>query len=124
MQELITNPKGESQSGALLRVSGAVAVDTFSGRIHVDWNPDAAVTPLGQLPFFIEFLHVSGLFDDWIEPLPLTWSSPNAPSKRGVLGRVLLSVLSGHQRYTHINALRGDSVNPDLLGMNKVVSED
>ena len=33
-----------------------VAVDTFAGRIHVEWDPVAAVTPMGQLPFFIEFL--------------------------------------------------------------------
>ena len=124
MQELITHPKGESQSGALLPISGAVAVDTFAGRIHVDLNPDAAVTPLGQLPFFIEFLHVSGLFDDWVEQCPLTWTGPNAPSKRDVLGTVLLSVLSGHQRYAHINALPGDGVIPELLSLNKVVSED
>lgn len=124
MQELISHPKGETQSGALAPVSVPVAVDTFGGRIHVDWNPDAAVTPLGQLPFFIEFLHVSGLFEDWVSQCPLAWTSPNAPSKRDVLGTVLLSVLSGHQRYAHINALRGDGVNPELLGMSKVVSED
>jgi hypothetical protein len=124
MQELINHPKGESQDGALLSDSRPVAVETFAGRIHVDWNPDAAVTPLGQLPFFIEFLHVSGLFEDWVAQCPLAWTSPNAPSKRDVLGTVLLSVLSGHQRYAHINALRGDGVNPELLGMTKVVSED
>jgi hypothetical protein len=33
-----------------------VPVDTFAGRIDVDWDPDAAVTPLGQLPFFIEYV--------------------------------------------------------------------
>jgi hypothetical protein len=54
----------------------------------------------------------------------LTWTGPNAPSKRDVLGTVLLSVLSGHQRYAHINALPGDGVIPELLGMNNVVSED
>ncbi|MCQ8119481.1 hypothetical protein [Methylomonas rosea] len=124
MQELVTHPKGEAQSGALAPVSGPVPVDTFGGRIHVDWNPDAAVTPLGQLPFFIEFLQVSGLFEDWVTQCPLAWTSPNAPSKRDVLGTVLLSVRSGHQRYAHINALRGDGVNPELLGMSKVVSED
>jgi hypothetical protein len=37
---------------------------------------------------------------------------------------VLLSVLAGHRRYTHITALRCDPVNPPLLGMRKVVSED
>ena len=37
---------------------------------------------------------------------------------------MLLSVLSGHRRYAHITALRCDPVNPPLLGMGKVVSED
>src|SRR5205823_5137853 len=36
----------------------------------------------------------------------------------------LLSVLSGHWRYAHMSAIRGDGVNPDLLGMKKVASED
>jgi|GEM_PF-911922 len=124
MQELITYPTGESEGSALLQISGPVAVDAFAGRIYVDWNPDAAATPLGQLPCFIEFLHVNGLFDDWVAQCPLAWISPNAPCKRDVLGKVLLSVLSGHQRYVHISALRGDSVNLELLGMSKVVSED
>ncbi|MCD2450506.1 hypothetical protein GO003_008905 [Methylicorpusculum oleiharenae] len=35
-----------------------------------------------------------------------------------------MSVLSGHQRYAHNNALLGAGVNPGLLGMSKVVSED
>ena len=33
-----------------------LAVDTFGGRVHVEWDPQSSVTPLGQLPFFIEFL--------------------------------------------------------------------
>jgi len=33
-------------------------------------------------------------------------------------------VLAGHWRDAHINAIRGDGVNPELLGMTKVVSED
>lgn len=37
---------------------------------------------------------------------------------------VLLSVLAGSWRYAHITALRGDAVNPRLLGMRKVVSEE
>lgn len=36
----------------------------------------------------------------------------------------LLAVLAGHPRYAHITALRSDGVNPNLLGMNKIVSED
>jgi len=124
MQEMIAHPQGDSKSKALIPVLEPVTVETMTGRIHVDWNPDATVTPLGQLPFFIEFLHVSGLFDAWVSRCPLSWMSPNAPNKRDVLGTVMLSILSGHQRYAHINGLRGDGVNPDLLGMSKVVSED
>ena len=37
---------------------------------------------------------------------------------------MLLSVLAGQSRYAHITALRGDGVNPALLGMGKVASED
>jgi hypothetical protein len=33
-------------------------------------------------------------------------------------------VLAGHRRYAHITALRCDPVNPPLLGMRKVLSED
>jgi hypothetical protein len=118
------HPQGEEKASPLIPASGPVPVDTFGGRIHVEWDSSAAVTPLGQLPFFIEFLKVSGLFDSWVEQSPLSWSSPNAPRKRDVLGTLMLSILSGHQRYAHINSLRGEDVNPALLGMNKVVSED
>jgi hypothetical protein len=124
MNSIDTHPKGEPQNGALVPVSGPVALDTFAGRIHVEWDPEAAVTPLGQLPFFTEYLKVSGLFDPWVESCPLKLTSPNAPNKRDVLGTAVLSILSGHQRYAHISALRGDNINPRLLGMDKVVSED
>jgi len=103
-----------------------VIADTFAGRVHVEWETGdrAAVTPLGQLPFFIEYLKQGGLFDGWVAGCPLSLTSPNAPSKRDILGTVLLSVLAGHQRYAHITTLRCDPVNPHLLGMTRVVSED
>jgi hypothetical protein len=47
-------------------VSEPIAVETFGGRIHVEWNPQAAVTPLGQLPFFIDYLQLSGLYAPWV----------------------------------------------------------
>lgn len=59
----------------------------------------AAVTPLGQLPFFTEFLRLGGRFDAWVDSCPLVLTSPNAPSNRDVLGSAVLAVLSGHQRY-------------------------
>jgi len=123
VKELIAHPAGESEKGALVLVRGPVPVDTFAGRVHVEWDPQAAVTPLGQLAFFAQYLKVSGLFDPWAEECPLQLSSPNAPPKRDVLGTAVLSILSGHQRYAHINGLRGDGIDPELLGMSQVDSE-
>jgi len=114
------HPKGEPNSLALK----AVPVDTFGGRIHVEWDPQAAVTPLGQLSFFIEFLKTAELFDPWVKECPLTYTSPNAPKKRDVLGTLMLSLLAGHKRYAHMTSIRADTVNPALLGMTKVASED
>ena len=33
-----------------------VSLDSFAGPVHVEWDTEAALTPLGQLPFFIDFL--------------------------------------------------------------------
>lgn len=90
----------------------------------MEWDPQAAVTPLGQLPFFIAFLKASGVYDNFVDTCPLIYNSPNAPSVRDVLGTVMMSILAGHNRYAHITSIRFDSVNPELLGMQKVISED
>jgi hypothetical protein len=124
MSNAIAHPQGEPQTKALVPHAGPVAVDTFGGRVHVEWDAQAAVTPLGQLPFFTEFLRLGGRFDAWVDSCPLVLTSPNAPSNRDVLGTAVLAVLSGHQRYAHINALRGERINAALLGMEGVVSED
>lgn len=115
---------GEQKSMTVTPSPTRIGVDTYAGKIHVEWDPNAAVTPLGQLPFFIEFLKVSGLFDELVASCPLLYTSPNSPSKRDVLGTLLMSILAGHQRYAHISSIRFDSVNPELLGMEKVISED
>ena len=101
-----------------------MSLDTYAGPVHVEWDPDAAVTPLGHLAFFAEYLKASGRFDALVADSPLYYTSPNAPRKRDVLGTVLLSILAGHRRYAHITALRGDTVNAALLRMGRVVSED
>lgn len=118
------HPLGERVSVDPVEETGPVVVDTFGGRVHVEWQPQAPVTVLGQLPFFIEYLRQGGLFDPWVADCPLHYDSPNQPKKRDVLGTLMLSVLSGHQRYAHITSLRCDGVNPELLGMSKVLSED
>jgi hypothetical protein len=112
------NPVTEAVAEALTWVA------KVGGRIQVRWNDEAAVTPFGQMAFFIEFLNLTGLLQDRIDDRPLAYLSPNAPTERDLLGTWLLSILAGHRRYAHVTAIRGDGVNPDLLGMAKVVSED
>ena len=100
------------------------SVQTAGGRVHVRWESGSAATPMGQLAYFIEFLTLTGLWPGWQEDCPLAYRSPNAPGRAEVLGTWLLSILSGHRRYAHAAAIRCDGVNPGLLGMHKVISED
>ena len=118
------HPKGEVQIAGNQPAETVTSLDTFAGKIHVKWAPEATVSSLGLMPFFIEFLKTSGLFDKWVEDCPLHYTSGNAPEKRDVLGTLVLSVLAGHWRYAHISAIRADGVNPALLGMTGVASED
>ena len=99
-------------------------VQTAGGRVQVRWDADGAATPMGQLAYFIEFLTLTGLWSGWQDRCPLSYTSPNAPGKADVLGTWMLSILSGHRRYSHVTTIRCDGVNPGLLGMNKVISED
>ena len=96
----------------------------MAGRVQVRWENESAATPMGQLAYFIEFLTLTELWSRWLESCPLNYNSPNAPSKADVLGTWMLSVLAGHKRYSHVTAIRCDGVNPGLLGMDKVISED
>src|SRR5215468_4896934 len=120
LSEWVAHPLGEQPEVE----EWSTVADTFAGRVHIEWDTAAPVTPLGQLPFFIEYLKQGGLFDGVVADCPLLYTSPNAPRKRDLLGTMLLSVLAGHRRYAHISTLRCDPVNPPLLGMQKVVSED
>lgn len=121
---LAVHPLGDPPGVERVVPEGPVVVDTFAGPIHVEWDPDAAVTPLGHLAFFAEYLKASGRFDALVADCPLHYSSPNAPAKRDVIGTAALAILAGQWRYAHITGLRGETVNAALLGMSKVVSED
>jgi Transposase DDE domain group 1 len=118
------HPSGEQSWVVEAKPPAGVDLDSFFGPIRVEWDHEAAMTPLGQLPFFIDFLKTSGLFEAFLADCPLRYLSPNAPRKRDVLGTAMLSMLAGHKRYAHIAALRCDGVLPELLGMKKIVSED
>ena len=118
------HPLGERSAGVAARLEESVPVDSFAGKVEVRWAPEEAVTPQGQLPFFVDFLKQADLFDPFVRQAPLQYTSPNAPRVRDVLGTLLLSVVSGASRYAHVNALRYDGVNPGLLGMSRVCSDD
>ena len=73
----VTHPAGGQPP-----VDGPSAIaDTFAGRVHVEWDATAPVTPFGQLPFFIDFLKAAGLFDAFVADCP-RYPSPSAPRKR------------------------------------------
>lgn len=118
------HPKGESEIQAHETMSEPIGIDTFGGRVHIQWDPQAPAAPFGQLGFFIQFLKTADLFVPWVQDCPLHYTSPNAPSKVDILGTYLLSALAGQKRYAHITAMRSDQVNPKLLGMKQVMSED
>ena len=118
------HPTGAGQKAEAEGFEQAIGVDTYGGKVEVEWDSEAALTPLGQLVFFVQFLKAGKLFEGWVEDCPIVYRSPNAPTKRDVLGTLMLGVLTGQSRYAHLNALRLDRVTPKLLGMRRVMSED
>ena len=108
----------QSNGGQELRLA------TPGGRFQVRWDEGGSATALGQLPFFAEYLEVTGLFARWVAGCPMSYTSPNAPEVVDVLGTWLLSILDGQRRYAHVAGLRGDAVAPRILGMNKIVSDE
>jgi hypothetical protein len=127
MEALMTvipaNPAGETKIPAK-HPSGPWPLDTPGGRFYAEWDEQAPVTREGQLIFFFQFLQAGGRWEEFLRDCPLHYTGNRGSGALNVMGTVLLSVLSGHWRYAHINALRGDGINPGLLGMSGTVSED
>jgi hypothetical protein len=114
----------EARTRPIAQAVEMMAVQTLGGRMHVRWDESAQATPHGQLVFFAEFLAAAGVFDRWVDACPLSYSSPNASSKRDVLGTLMLGILAGSRRYAHIAGVRGDAVAAQALGLSGIVSED
>jgi hypothetical protein len=117
------HPAGEA-NGEQMAFPEPHRVETPGGPVYVRWEQDPDISGQGLLTYFIEFLHVSGLWAEFVEQCPLRYTSPNAPTKEEILGTILVSVLSGHRRYAHITGIRGDSVLAKLLGIENLRSED
>jgi hypothetical protein len=99
-------------------------VETPGGIFQVRWEEDPGISAHGMMTYFLEFLRISGIWEEFVEQCPLSYTSPNAPTKAEILGTILCSVLSGHRRYAHITGIRSDSVLPKLLGISRLRSED
>ena len=74
--------------------------------------------------FFFQFLKEGGRWEEFVADTPLHYEGNQGSGANNVFGTLFLSILRGHFRYAHINSVRGDGVNPQLLGMDKVVSDD
>lgn len=117
------HPEGESEKSEF-EVSKSWPVDTPGGRFYAEWDDQAPVTREGQLLFFFQFLQTGGRWEEFLRSCPLHYTGNRGSGARNVMGTALLSILCGHWRYAHINGVRGDGINPGLLGMKGTVSED
>src|SRR5712671_3369459 len=100
----ITHPAGDRALVVGPIADGPVIVDTYLGRVKVDWDPEANVTALGHLAFFVEYLKSGGRLDALVADCPLTYTSPNRmpktdPESNRALSR-LANVLDKQQRLT------------------------
>lgn len=97
---------------------------TPTGVVHCDKDTGSPITTHGYLPHFAQFLHEGGQFAHLVDTCPLTYKSNNAPAVKDVLGTIMLSILSGHNRYCHAACLYGDAVAAEMLGLNQIMSHD
>src|SRR6266705_5052681 len=86
-QGIQAHPQGEVEIADDQAAETGTSLDTFAGKIHVKWSPEATVSSLGLMPFFIEFLKTSGLFDKWVEDCPLHYTSANDKETSGIYRR-------------------------------------
>ena len=117
------HPEGEMQK-VTEGSSNSWPLDTPGGRFYAEWDVDAPVTREGQLIFFFQFLQAGDRWKEFLSKCPLIYTGNRGSGAAKIMGTVLLSVLSGHSRYAHINGVRGDGINPGLLGIGGTVSED
>lgn len=114
----------ESVNDDFTNENSQASSDKVAG-MRIEWSEENdRVTQMAGLAYFVEFLSTTNLFEHFVETCPLTYHSNNAPDKRDIPGTILLSVLSGHSRYAHINALRGSGLDAELLKLDHIPSED
>ena len=55
------HPEGEPQIQGNQQAEAPLSLDTFAGKVQFRWVPEAEVSSLGQMPFFIEYLKGTGV---------------------------------------------------------------
>lgn len=116
------HPVGERNLG--IKNGDCWPVDTPGGRYYAEADLDSPVTREGQLIFFAQFLKTGERWKEFIKNSPLKYIGNQGSGVNNTIGTAVLSILCGHWRYAHINSVRGDTLNPELLAMEKTVSED
>lgn len=119
----LIHPEGESKTTTQI-TENRWPLDTPGGRVFAEFDEDLPVTRDGPLMFFFQFLNEGRRWSEFIADCPLQYVGNQGSGANHVFGTLFLSILRGHFRYAHINSVRGDGVNPPLLGMDKVVSAD
>jgi Transposase DDE domain group 1 len=122
--ELISEPFGAHPNGEIPTCNTSWPIDTPGGRFQAEFDPDSPVTVHGQFAFFAQFLHAGQRWAPFIKDCPLEYRGNRGSGKLNVMGTAVLSILCGHWRYLHINAVRGDALNAHVFGMDRLVSDD
>ena len=80
-ERLPAHPAGEQPLIEQAAHSTATIVDSWAGPVRVEWDDTAALTPHGQMPFFIDYLKVAGVFDSLVADLSAHLSEPERPEE-------------------------------------------
>ena len=99
-------------------------VDTPGERFYAGFDPDTPFSREGQLVFFAQFIHGSQRWERFLQNCLLARTGNRGSKVVNVLGTAFMSVPAGHWCYANVNAIRGDAVNPSVLGMTSTVSKD
>ena len=83
-----------------------------------------AITPVGGLTVFFEFLRKIGYAEQVKGALPFRLTSPNAIDPVETYTAFLMAVLAGARRFAHAGLLRADRALQAVVGMKRFPSDD
>jgi hypothetical protein len=96
----------------------------FGGQKVLLQERDRALTPLGGMVVFLEFLNRIGLVKKVMECMPVIHRSPNSIPPAQTYIAFLISVAAGARRFAQTSWLRGDRALHGLLGIDRFPSDE